>query len=102
MFTFYLMVQKIVRLVPQFLTRLKSDVSLRRFYEFLGEQDIRAVDGTGSMHVRYDNDDTWYSAGLGFSMMQSEDMYYFIEAEKVFGAFNTGSYTISGGFRYMF
>ena len=71
-------------------------------HEFLGEQDIRAVDGTGSMHVRYDNDDTWYTAGLGFSMMQSEDMYYFIEAEKVFGASNTGSYTISGGFRYMF
>lgn len=54
------------------------------------------------MHVRYDNDDTWYSAALGFSMMQSEDMYYFIEAEKVFGASNTRSYTISGGFRYMF
>ncbi|WP_303963524.1 autotransporter outer membrane beta-barrel domain-containing protein, partial [Succinatimonas hippei] len=34
-------------------------------HEFLGDQDIYASDPTGVMDVTYENDDTWYSAGVG-------------------------------------
>ena len=71
-------------------------------HEFLGRQDISATDQTGRLSVRYDNDDTWYSAGAGFTFMGSEDLYFFLEAEKVFGASNTGSYSVSGGMKYLF
>ena len=71
-------------------------------HEFLGDQEIKAKDDTGTMHVRYDNDDTWYSAGLGMTYVQNKDTVMYFEAEKVFGASNTGSYIISGGVRFNF
>lgn len=71
-------------------------------HEFMGKQDIKAKDATGTMRVRYENDDTWYSAGLGMSYLHNKDKYYFLEAEKVFGGSNTSSYIISGGVRFMF
>ena len=71
-------------------------------HEFLGEQEIKAKDDTGTMHVRYDNDDTWYSAGVGMTYVQNKDTVMYFEAEKVFGASNTGSYIISGGVRFNF
>ena len=71
-------------------------------HEFMGKQDIKAKDATGTMRVRYENDDTWYSAGLGMSYQHNKDKYYFLEAEKVFGGSNTSSYIISGGVRFLF
>ena len=71
-------------------------------HEFMGKQDITAKDTTGTMRVRYENDDTWYSAGLGVSYLHNKDKYYFFEAEKVFGGSNTSSYIISGGMRFLF
>lgn len=71
-------------------------------HEFMGKQDIKAKDATGTMRVRYENDDTWYSAGLGMSYLHNKDKYYFLEAEKVFGGSNTSSYIISGGVRFLF
>ena len=71
-------------------------------HEFMGKQDIKAKDATGTMLVRYENDDTWYSAGLGMSYLHNKDKYYFLEAEKVFGGSNTSSYIVSGGVRFLF
>lgn len=71
-------------------------------HEFMGKQDIKAKDATGTMRVRYENDDTWYSAGLGMSYLHNKDKYYYLEAEKVFGGSNTSSYIVSGGVRFLF
>ncbi|WP_303961310.1 autotransporter outer membrane beta-barrel domain-containing protein [Succinatimonas hippei] len=71
-------------------------------HEFLGDQDIYAYDNTGVMDVTYENDDTWYSAGLGISVQSSENTYFFLEGEQVFGADNDNTYTVSGGFKHSF
>lgn len=71
-------------------------------HEFLGDQDIRAEDKTGVLYESYENEGTWYSVGAGFSYMTSEDLYVFFEGEKVFGNSNSGSFTLSGGLRYLF
>ena len=71
-------------------------------HEFLGDQDIYAYDNTGVMDVTYENDDTWYSAGVGLSVQSSENTYFFIEGEQVFGADNDSTYTVSGGFKHSF
>lgn len=71
-------------------------------HEFLGDQDIYASDATGKLHELYENEGTWYSAGAGFSFKTTEDLYMFIEAEKVFGNSNSGTYTVSGGLKYFF
>ncbi len=71
-------------------------------HEFLGDQNIYASDPTGVMDVTYENDDTWYSAGVGLSVQSSENTYFFIEGEQVFGADNDNTYTLSGGFKHSF
>ena len=71
-------------------------------HEFLGDQDIRAYDNTGVFDSTYENDDTWYSAGIGLSVQSSENTYFFIEGEQVFGADNDSTYTVSGGFNHSF
>ena len=71
-------------------------------HEFMGDQDIKAKDNTGAMRIRYDNDDTWYSAGAGMTYVRDENTVMYFEAEKVFGASNTSSYIISGGARFLF
>ena len=76
---------------------LRADV----LHEFLGDQDLSAIDES-RIDVTYENDDTWYSAGVGLSVMTSPDTYFFIEGEQVFGADNDDTYTLSGGFRHNF
>ena len=71
-------------------------------HEFLCDQDIYAYDNTGVMDVTYENDDTWYSAGVGLSVQSSENTYFFIEGEQVFGSDNDNTYTVSGGFKHSF
>ena len=71
-------------------------------HEFLGDQDIRAYDNTGVMDVTYENDDTWYTVGLGMTVKSSDNTYFFIEGETALGADNEDTYTISGGFRHSF
>ncbi len=71
-------------------------------HEFLGDQDIRAYDNTGVFDATYENDDTWYSAGVGLSVMTSQNTYFYIEGEQVFGADNDNTYTVSGGFKHSF
>ena len=71
-------------------------------HEFLGDQDIRAYDNTGVMDITYENDDTWYTVGLGMTVKSSDNTYFFIEGETALGADNEDTYTVSGGFRHSF
>lgn len=71
-------------------------------HEFLGDQDIYAKDKTGTLKVRYENDETWYSGGVGMTYMPSKDSIIYFEGEKIFGASNTSSYIVSGGIRVLF
>ena len=71
-------------------------------HEFLGDQDIRAYDNTGVMDVTYENEDTWYTVGLGMTVKSSDNTYFFIEGETALGADNEDTYTVSGGFRHSF
>ena len=71
-------------------------------HEFLGDQDIYAYDDTGVMDITYENDDTWYTVGLGLTVKSSENTYFFIEGETALGADNEDTYTFSGGFRHSF
>ncbi len=71
-------------------------------HEFLGDQDIYAKDKTGALKVRYENNETWYSSGVGMTYMPSKDSIIYFEGEKVFGASNTSSYIVSGGIRVLF
>lgn len=78
---------------------VKADV----LHEFLGDQDITAIDKTtnGAASIGYDNDGTWYSVGLGFSTMLSDNSYAFLDVEKLFGNDNDNSYQINGGFNWL-
>ena len=71
-------------------------------HEFLGDQDIRAAEATGTLRERYENKGTWYSAGAGVTYKTSKDVHLFVEVEKVFGNSNRGSYTVSGGLKCFF
>ncbi|MBU3827545.1 MAG: autotransporter outer membrane beta-barrel domain-containing protein, partial [Candidatus Anaerobiospirillum merdipullorum] len=77
---------------------LRADV----MHEFMGDQDISASDDTGYMSVSYDNNDTWYDVGLGFSVKAHESTYFFMEAEKLFGANYSDTYIFSIGARHSF
>lgn len=79
---------------------VKADV----LHEFLGDQDITAMDKTTDgrlVSIGYDNDGTWYSVGLGFSTMLSDNSYAFLDVEKLFGNDNDNSYQINGGFNWL-
>lgn len=93
-----------LRVVKDFTTENPATVYVRGdvMHEFLGDQDIRAADATGTLRERYENKGTWYSAGAGVTYKTSKDVHLFVEAEKVFGNSNRGSYTVSGGLKYFF
>lgn len=71
-------------------------------HEFLGDQDLYAKDKTGTLKMRYENDDTWYSAGVGLTYLPNKDSVLYFEAESIFGASNRDSYIFSGGVRLLF
>lgn len=80
---------------------VKADV----LHEFLGDQDITVRDKTTDGNILttgYDNDGTWYSVGLGFSTMLSDNSYAFLDVEKLFGNDHDNSYQINGGFNWTF
>ena len=93
-----------MRLGKEFETENPSTLYIRGdvMHEFLGDQDIRAEDKTGVLHESYENEGTWYAVGAGFSYLASQDLYVFFEGEKIFGNSNSGSFTLSGGLRYLF
>lgn len=79
---------------------IKADV----LHEFLGDQDIRAFDGTtsGWQAVSYENEGTWYDVGLGFAAMMSKSSYAFLDLERSFGHDNDETYQINVGMQWSF
>lgn len=79
---------------------IKADV----LHEFLGDQDIRAFDGTtsGWQTVSYENEGTWYDVGLGFAAMMSKSSYAFLDLERSFGHDNDETYQINVGMQWSF
>ena len=78
----------------------KADV----LHEFLGDQTIRAMDGTtnGWQTVDYENKGTWYDIGIGYAAMLSQSTYAFIDLEQSFGNDNDDTYQINAGVRWTF
>ena len=73
---------------------VKADV----LHEFLGDQDVHALDGTTDNRwytVGYDNDGTWYDVGLGLSCRTGKNSFVFLDLEHSFGNDNDDSYQIS-------
>ena len=79
---------------------IKADV----LHEFLGDQDIRAFDGTtsGWQTVSYENEGTWYDVGFGFATQMSKNSYAFMDFEKSFGNDNDETYQINVGMQWSF
>ena len=80
---------------------VKADV----LHEFLGDQDISALDSTtnGSWDtVSYENEGTWYDVGFGFATMMSKNSYAFLDLEKSFGNDNDETYQINVGMQWSF
>ena len=78
----------------------KADV----LHEFLGDQTIRALDGTtnGWQTVDYENQGTWYDIGIGYAAMLSQSTYAFVDLEQSFGNDNDDTYQINAGVRWTF
>lgn len=76
---------------------LKADAN----HEFLGEQNIKAIDLTGELNERYHNDDTWYDVGIGTAKDLSEDLHIYADVERQFGH-KDNSWQFNLGFRWKF
>lgn len=79
---------------------VKADV----LHEFLGDQDVHALDGTTDNRwytVGYDNDGTWYDVGLGLSCRTGKNSFVFLDLEHSFGNDNDDSYQISAGVQWI-
>ena len=80
---------------------IKADV----LHEFLGDQDIRALDSTTNGNwqtVSYENEGTWYDVGFGFATQMSKNSYAFMDFEKSFGNDNDETYQINVGMQWSF
>lgn len=80
---------------------LKADVN----HEFLGEQDINAVDMTGSLGEEfrnYKNKGTWFDVGIGAAKNMTENLYVYADIERQFGHRDDNSWQFNLGFRYKF
>ena len=80
---------------------IKADI----LHEFLGDQDIRALDSTTNGNwqtVSYENEGTWYDVGLGFAAMMSKSSYAFLDLERSFGHDNDETYQINVGMQWSF
>lgn len=80
---------------------VKADI----LHEFLGDQDIHAMDRTTNGNwttVSYENKGTWYDVGFGYAAMLNKDSYAFIDLERSFGHDNDETYQINAGVQWSF
>lgn len=77
---------------------LKADV----LHEFLGKQNIKAVDATGTLDETFRNEGTWFDVGFGFSGRLGKSGLIHLDVDKEIGNNRTSSYRISGGLSYLF
>ena len=71
-------------------------------HEFLGDQDIYATDGTGSMDVTYGNEGTWCDIGFGFATAVSKTSYAYLDVETSLGNDYEETYQINAGLQWSF
>ena len=78
---------------------VKADIN----HEFLGDQDVKATDRTGSIDKTYHNDTTWFDIGVGGAKNLTEDLYVYADVERQFGeGKDNKSWQFNVGFRYKF
>lgn len=77
---------------------LKADI----LHEFLGKQNIKATDLTGTLDETFRNEGTWFDVGLGFSGRLGKSGLIHLDMDKEIGNHRTSSYRISGGISYLF
>ena len=80
---------------------VKADI----LHEFLGDQDISAMDSTTNGQwnkVSYENSGTWYDVGFGFATAVGHNSYAYLDFEKSFGNDNDETYQINAGLQWSF
>lgn len=74
-------------------------------HEFLGEQDVFAIDkstGTNGAHERYDHGGTWCDIGFGFATAMSKTSYAYLDVETSLGNDYDETYQINAGLQWTF
>lgn len=74
-------------------------------HEFLGEQDVFAMDdstGTSGAHERYDHGGTWCDLGFGFATAISKTSYAYLDVETSLGNDYDETYQINAGLQWTF
>lgn len=74
-------------------------------HEFLGEQDVFAIDkstGTNGAHERYDHGGTWCDLGFGFATAMSKTSYAYLDVETSLGNDYDETYQINAGLQWTF
>lgn len=74
-------------------------------HEFLGEQDVFAMDdstGTSGAHERYDHGGTWCDLGFGFATAMSKTSYAYLDVETSLGNDYDETYQINAGLQWTF
>ena len=74
-------------------------------HEFLGEQDVFAMDkstGTSGVHERYDHGGTWCDLGFGFVTAMSKTSYAYLDVETSLGNDYDETYQINAGLQWTF
>lgn len=74
-------------------------------HEFLGEQDVFAMDnstGTDGSHVNYDHGGTWCDLGFGFAAAMSKTSYAYLDIETSLGNDYDETYQINAGLQWTF
>lgn len=74
-------------------------------HEFLGEQDVFAMDkstGTSGVHERYDHGGTWCDLGFGFATAMSKTSYAYLDVETSLGNDYDETYQINAGLQWTF
>lgn len=74
-------------------------------HEFLGEQDVFAMDnstGTDGSHVNYDHGGTWCDLGFGFATAMSKTSYAYLDVETSLGNDYDETYQINAGLQWTF
>lgn len=71
-------------------------------HEFLGNQDLTAMDITGAMDVTGHNDGSWYNAGFGFTTALNKNTYAFANYEHSYGNHLEHTWSAEAGINWKF
>lgn len=77
-------------------------MNLDWLHEFLGDQDIFAVDSTGIMDVTGYNRGSWYNWGAGLSTHVGRNTYLFIQGDHAFGQHMEHTWSFEAGANFRF